>query len=117
MAAVGALAGLGGCGRVVRPNDVPGGVQFVNRRDTRESVTLRAFRLFAGTPGEETPTPVEREPVAAGRFPVPAGATATNDDFFPAAGRYVVAASNRGATARGRIELFETLSVLRLTPR
>lgn len=105
----GAVAVTAGCGRVVRPNDVPGGIKFVNDRSTAETVTLRAFRLPDQTPEDTTPTPVDREPINAGQFRIPAGQTATNDSFFPEAGTYLVAASNRGTTVRAGIKLFETV--------
>ena len=104
-----AVAGVAGCGRAVRPNDVPGGVKFVNQRSNRQAVTLRAFRLADQTPDDTEPTPVEREPAAAGQFRIPPETTATNDSFFPAAGTYLVAASNLGTTVRERIKLFETI--------
>ena len=105
----GTLTALAGCGRVIRPNDVPGGIKFVNDRPGEEAVTLRAFRLANQTPEDTTPTPVDREPIASGLFRVPGGSSVTNDSFFAEAGTYLVAASNRGATARARIKLFATL--------
>jgi hypothetical protein len=105
----GTLAALAGCGRAIRPNDVSGGIKFVNDRADEEAVTLRAFRLTDRTPDDTTPTAVDREPVASGLFRVPGRASVTNDSFFTEAGTYLVAASNRDATARARIKLFATL--------
>ena len=120
-------ATLAGCGRSLRANTVPGGLELVNDRATTASVVVRGSLV---PDGEGTPdpasTPVPAEEVAVqGRFSVPGNATRFAPRFFPEPGRYVVEASTDGARNRTSLELHRALgaggvgadtAVIRLVP-
>ncbi|QLG26368.1 hypothetical protein HUG10_01890 [Halorarum halophilum] len=126
-AAAGVTATLAGCGRSLRANTAPGGLELVNDRATPASVVVRAALVpdATGTPDPaSTPVPVE-EAAVQGRFSVPGNATRYAPRFFPEPGRYVVEASADGARHRTSLELYRSLggggvgvdtAVIRLVP-
>lgn len=114
---------LAGCGRSLRENSVPGGLELTNRRKSPVTVEVRASRragvpdgsigssqtsITSATTTLETPESVE-SPDVAGEYEVPAGDQRAVPDFFPEPGRWVVEVVVADQTARTRIELVASI--------
>ncbi|WP_435128120.1 hypothetical protein [Halobaculum sp. D14] len=115
-AAAAGLAGVAGCGRSLRANDVPGGLKLVNRRTEQVSVVVRAALQPESTPASPTPTPEGGpsplsgdEVTVSGRFVLPASSTRFSPGFFEHPGRYVVEVTWSGQREREEIELYRTV--------
>jgi hypothetical protein len=118
---------LAGCGRSLRDNTVPGGLDIRNRRGEPVTVSVRAALLpepesggdGAGitespTATPETPRDADLEdPAASGEYRVPADGEHRVPDFFPRGGRWafeaVVDAESGGDGDRTRIVLHAAL--------
>ena len=117
---------LAGCGRSIRQNTVPGGIEIRNRRTESVTVAVRAAVLppletggggiGVATPTETPVTPRDEDledPDASGEYVVDAGATHAVPDFFTRAGRWGVEAvlnpDEEGEGERIRIELHTSL--------
>lgn len=120
---VGTGALLAGCGRSLRENGVPGGLELHNRRSSPVTVGVRASRraddsddstgspqtaTARATTTPETPESVE-SPDVTDEFEVPAGDQRVVPDFFPEPGRWVVEVVVADQTVRTRIELVASI--------
>lgn len=125
LAAVPAVA-LAGCGRSLRQNTVPGGLDIRNGRSESVTVAVRAAVLppletesggIGGNDPTDTPaTPRDADlesPDATGEYAVDAGGNRRVPDFFPRAGRWgvevVLNPDSDAAADRTRIELHASL--------
>lgn len=107
------VAGLAGCGRRIRNNPVPGGLELRNRGEQPRTVGVAATAIPEPetTPERgETPTP-EPAPVASAEYDVAAGETRAVPDFFPDGGDYRVVATVAGtaATAELFVRLYDAI--------
>jgi hypothetical protein len=119
---------LAGCGRSLRNNTVPGGLDIRNRRSEPVTVSVRAGLLpepesgggggagITESPTETPETPRDdhlEDPEASGEFSVPADGERRVPDFFPRGGRWafeaVVSAESGDDGDRTRIVLHAAL--------
>lgn len=105
---------LAGCGRTLRSNTAPGGLDIRNDRATRATVRVRAVRrrdegLFTTATPRGTPTTVPDDAaVYAGEYRIDADGRRIVTDFFAEGGRYFVDITDGSARAFTEIELFDT---------
>lgn len=105
---------MAGCGRAIRENTAPGGLDIRNERGATVTVVVRAVARPASDEGftptpQETPSPIPADAaVYAGEFDVPAEDRRIVTDFFREPGRYLVDVTAGSARTLTTIELFET---------
>lgn len=112
-AAVGGLGALAGCGRSVRRNSVPGGLELLNRRPDPVTVSVRATTVEeVETPSgdDAEPTPRAIDPVVLeGTYDVDPRTERAVPNFFPGGDAYLVEASEGGATDRTALRLYDSV--------